>query len=163
MYKINTIKVIPPEEDESDSEESSMSSQQSGKDSLIDKINENTRKLRRDIFGQLMEYKSHSRDFIHSIDLGKVSQDSKKLISLEPPESTGCKNKTKMYKDLNTLIKMYNDLLQANTNLIQAKAEICTKEQESLDLHAKLQSLQSSVASTQFKNQEPPSCKCLIM
>ena len=163
MLKINGINIIPPEEDKSEKEDSSNSSQVSDKDSLIDKIAENTRKLRKDIFGQLMEYKRHSRDYMHFIDLGKDFIASNKLANSPLPENTACSNKTKMYKDLNTLIKMYSDLLQTNNELIRARAEIYTKEQEGKDLHAKLQSLQSSMVSKQNNNSEPPSCKCAII
>lgn len=161
MLPMRTINVIPPEDSsEKDSNESSISSEISNEGSVIEKINEGNRKLRRTLFGRLMEFKSNSREFISISNSFYSSPSPQRKVSDDRPEKVQCGTKRQMYKDLNSLLTMYNDLLKANTDLNHAKSELVQNEKESNDLNEKLQKLEISL---EMPAKNLPSCECEII
>ena len=130
--------------------------------SEIERINCDYRKIKTDIFGKLMEFKSYSRNIINSDNL----QEEEKKIRLDTKYSTDKENCSKRFetlKNLNDVLKLYKELHIANCELTQAKDEVLSSNYEYVELHEKIKDLESTISEKMHSRSKNCTCNCVLM
>jgi hypothetical protein len=148
--KDNQISVTSSEEESADSD--------TLKQDYIEVINKSNRKLHKDLYGKLMEFKKSSREIMGSL----VSNPEDEKKENPPPNDDSIhKSKHAMLKEVNNLIILYNELNQTSNQLRIAKKKILDTETETLELDEKLKKIESCISNQLSK--KPSNCQCTVI
>lgn len=155
--KINLICV------ESESSESSNSIDESDMDkspSEYEKIRINNRKIKKELFGSLMEFRRSSRQLIsESFASQNPCEGFIDINQVQPDNQVASKKENLKY--LNQVFQLYNQLQTATCELVTAREKITSTDEEAQELHIKLQNIEAEINNKLV--QKEPNCQCRIL
>ena len=157
-----TINIRPPESEESESSESFSLENIALNKSEMENISENNRGMRRQNIEKLMEFKRNSRVLLSTQEFDHNYLKSGSSNASEPDQNKLC-TKTEMLKNLNSLMKHYNEINQMHSDLNFAKEKVMLADYENKELNQKLAELEYKIISNLRVKQQENSCNCILI
>lgn len=159
MKRTPEIKLIFAEsESESSQTSNSIDEGEIDNKSEYEKISVNNRKLKKEVFGSLMEFKRSSRQYINESFASNQLDSHFVEISSPQIENKTLATKKDNLKYISTMLQLYNELQNATNELATAKEKILNTDEEALELHLRLRDIESEINSK--ITMKEPNCQC---
>ena len=127
--------------------------------SAIEEIDCDYRKIKSEIFGSLMKFKSYSRQIINTE--ATESEEIKEAKSCT--ENIYSKKKFELFKNFNDITNLYKELHSVTCELLQTKSDIISSNNEFIELHEKIRNLETTIALELSKKNNKGKCNCIII